>query len=802
MSWITLLYFQKPKMLSRGKRITQLALSHQQVDEDVTSTSSKYNESSNCNQNNILVPTNTSSTEGATIITTNNDIGKSSADLQIASAKCSAINDNLSVDKGLSSLSSDQNFPVLTAVEVVPYHIVYDDNVEVTFEDCLKNPAEELAGDELVLLESAITETAVSTESAPPLVNDDENDKLNTSATSHIIEEAVDDPDLQLTGSEFDLDSDLIPSSDDGDEEAKKSIDNRKRGRKADKEEWSRQKTKARRMTGQDYIGYTRNKEGEISHNKERDARKMGPSCNSVKCLKYKNRFCNSISEEQRKVIFKKFWEEMSWDQKKIYVTGLMEVKPTGRKYVENSRRNITYNYFLKIGNERKQVCKAMFLSTMGLREWMVTNWCQKTVSGILPAAEVQNSIRKLNQEDSDRKIKTEQQDQYLKKFLEDLPKMPSHYCRKDSNKQYLEFNFESKANLYKLYKEKCIAEQKSPLSSWYFSETFEKLNLAIFIPKKDQCNTCVAFKAGNVEDVPYNRHISLKDLARKHKDADTIKSKENSCHVFVMDVQAVKMCPVNNANKFYFKTRLKVHNFTIYSLKNHECCNYWWSEIEGNLCSSVFATIVIDHLHKYCQDELPIIIWSDGCSYQNRNTVLSNALLQYAVQQKKTITQKYLEPGHTQMQCDAVHSLIERKLKNKEIVMPYDYVRLTREARQKPSPLLAHDMTHDKFRNYDDNNLMRYKSIRPGRSKNDPTVNDLREIHYFPNGKIGYKTHFDEEITELPQRTKEVAPHVEPSQLFRSQLKITKQKYDHLQEIKTTLPPEYHGFYDSLEYE
>lgn len=125
------------------------------------------------------------------------------------------------------------------------------------------------------------------------------------------------------------------------------------------------------------------------------------------------------------------------------------------------------------------------------------------------------------------------------------------------------------------------------------------------------------------------------------------------------MDVQAVKMCPVNNANKFYFKTRLKVHYFTIYNLKNHECCNYWWSEAEGRLCSSVFATIIIKHLREYYRDDLPII-WSDGCSYQNRNSILSNALLQYAVQQKKGVTQKYLEPGHTQMQCDAVHSLIE----------------------------------------------------------------------------------------------------------------------------------------------
>lgn len=64
------------------------------------------------------------------------------------------------------------------------------------------------------------------------------------------------------------------------------------------------------------------------------------------------------------------------------------------------------------------------------------------------------------------------------------------------------------------------------------------------------------------------------------------------------MEVQAVKMCPVNNANKFYFKTKLKVHNFTIYNISNHECANYWWNETEGHLSASLFATKIIDHLN------------------------------------------------------------------------------------------------------------------------------------------------------------------------------------------------------------
>lgn len=613
------------------------------------------------------------------------------------------------------------------------------------------------------------------------------------------IEEAH-DPEFRLTENSLESDSDSSPLV--NDENDKNVTNTKKRRRKSEKNEWPREKTKNRRMIGLEYLGYTRDRQGKISQNKERNARKLRPTCASVKCAKYKNRFCNTITENERKLIFTKFWEELSWDQKKLYVSGLIEIKPTGRKYVQDSKRGTTYDYYLRVGNEKKQVCKKMFLSTLGLNEWMVANWCSKAENGMIPSTSVSNASKKSLRPQSARSRKVQEQSEHLNTFFENLPKMPSHYCRRDSKKLYLEYNFESKANLYRMYKEKCLTDQKIPLSSAYFSETFEKLNLAIFSPKKDQCNICMTFKAGNIEETEYKRHVELKDLARKVKDTDKHKSNEGLCHSFVMDVEAVKMCPVNNANKFYFKTRLKVHNFTIYNISNHECSNYWWNETEGDLSSSVFATIIIDHLTECCRDNLPIILWSDGCGYQNRNSILSNALLQYAVDHKKNVTQKYLEPGHTQMECDSVHSLIERKLKNKEIMLPCDYVRITREARQKPFPLVSKYMTHIDFRNYDDKELIRYKSIRPGRSVNDPTVSNLREIHYFPNGRIKYKIHFDDVLQDLPQRSREIHQNKEASKLFQTRLKIKRKKFNDLQDIKTTLDKDIHSFYDDLPYE
>ena len=70
--------------------------------------------------------------------------------------------------------------------------------------------------------------------------------------------------------------------------------------------------------------------------------------------------------------------------------------------------------------------------------------------------------------------------------------------------------------------------------------------------------------------------------------------------------------------------------------------------------------------LYKYV-NSLPVNVhhiafFSDNCMGQNRNKYVASALL-YTVSTSthiKVIDQKFLEAGHTQMECDSVHSSIE----------------------------------------------------------------------------------------------------------------------------------------------
>ena len=109
------------------------------------------------------------------------------------------------------------------------------------------------------------------------------------------------------------------------------------------------------------------------------------------------------------------------------------------------------------------------------------------------------------------------------------------------------------------------------------------------------------------------------------------------------------------------------------------------------------------------------IIIFSDGCGYQNRNATMTNTLLEFAVTSGITIEQKYLERGHTQMEVDSVHSTIEQKVKNGNINHPQSYVDAMKECRCN-DPYTVEYLDHTFFKDF--SAIKYFNSICPGKKK------------------------------------------------------------------------------------
>lgn len=447
---------------------------------------------------------------------------------------------------------------------------------------------------------------------------------------------------------------------------------------------------------------------------------------------------------------------------------------------------------------EKIRVCKKMFLSTLGIGERTVIEW--KNFSS-------KSENLEINQDTPDKNMigtkGLSNRTNLLKEFLRDLPKIESHYCRAQSSKLYLEPNWDSKSALYRFYRLWSNSLNAEPLSQKVFDTVFADMNLSIFKPKKDECDQCVAFRNKNMCKEDYALHEIRKNEAREALKQDT----ESSNKVYCMDMQAVLMSPKSNVSALYFKMKLMVHNFTIYDIKTNNGYCFIWHEGAGGVTSNEYTSIIsyflIDNVLKDIDEGQKIIFYSDGCTSQNRNCNLSSALLNIAKQHNVVIEQKYLEKGHTQMPADSMHSLIERKLKNTTINVPADYISVCLNARRNPRPYYVKYLGFDFFKDFEKNKLL--NSIRPGYKVGDPVVTDLRCIKYNPDGRLQYKLKHTDEFTDLQQRRPSKVTSslqfMELPQLHKNPPSIKKEKWEHLQSVKQSIPKDFHSFYDELSY-
>uniref|UniRef100_A0A6P7GY85 Uncharacterized protein LOC114347948 n=1 Tax=Diabrotica virgifera virgifera TaxID=50390 RepID=A0A6P7GY85_DIAVI len=315
----------------------------------------------------------------------------------------------------------------------------------------------------------------------------------------------VDDPDYVLENNENSDDE----TKDGRTTENENSVDpiTKKRKGVCNRNEWKRNKMQALREKGKSYIGRVRRKnkkDGEV----EKKERKMGPRCKSSSCKTCKKRFCPEISDETRKEIFIHFWSVLNWDQRRACVASLVDcVPPKQKRRIESGdRRGATFHYFLKVGTERKEVCREMFCNTFALGVWSVKSWSKNVVHGMNQKLPCNNPSRQVHIGNNGTKR------DFAVSFVNSLPKTPSHYCRKDTGKLYLENTFHSEMELYRLYKGKCDNSGNEPLSRFTFNKILCEVNVALFQPRKDQCDKCCQHKVGNLSEELYAKHVEAKE--------------------------------------------------------------------------------------------------------------------------------------------------------------------------------------------------------------------------------------------------------------------------------------------------
>ncbi|KAJ8317735.1 hypothetical protein KUTeg_005639 [Tegillarca granosa] len=143
------------------------------------------------------------------------------------------------------------------------------------------------------------------------------------------------------------------------------------------------------RMRGEKYLGVKKDASGKTRYCSQRSERILCEIGCGNNCRKgIGGRKCISFDEETRLNIFNSFWKDMTWKEKKVYTLSLINKKEL-RNGNQMGRKKFSYQYFLKKGGERIQVCKKLFLSTLGLKEDMVYGWMSSENTNI------ENSIPK-----------------------------------------------------------------------------------------------------------------------------------------------------------------------------------------------------------------------------------------------------------------------------------------------------------------------------------------------------------------------------------------------------------------------
>lgn len=466
------------------------------------------------------------------------------------------------------------------------------------------------------------------------------------------------------------------------------------RKRKRVQDEWQKNKAKRLRNTGQSYESIRKIKKNDGSTERlkvKREERKMSAPCGEKCRLKCSTK----ISQDHRQKIFDEYWQLGDLMKQRGFISSrMLDIKPKYRYQKAESRRRLNSSFFFDSNGQNIRICKHFFMSTLGINSRIIRTVIEKQNSMTKGILKQEMRGKHTNHNAVSKDIKED-----IRAHINSIPRIPSHYCRAQTKKEYIEGG-KSVADLYRDYKDLC-QENNKPYANYlmYYTIFNQEFNIAFYSPKKDECELCLAYKNASQEEKnqmqnKYDTHLKEKELSRSEKQADKASDKV----VTVYDLQAVLPCPIGNAPRLYYVSKLNVLNLTMFELQANQAYCYLWHEAEAKRGADEIGSCVWYYLRNLQENVsnsadkskvLDVIFYTDNCAGQNKNRFIIS-LYMYAVSTLKSvqsITHKFLITGHTQNEGDHVHSVIEKAVvksrKSGPICVPEQYATIIRQAKK-----------------------------------------------------------------------------------------------------------------------
>lgn len=224
-------------------------------------------------------------------------------------------------------------------------------------------------------------------------------------------------------------------------------------------------------------------------------------------------------------------------------------------------------------------------------------------------------------------------------------------------------------------------------------------MGIAFKKPKVDTCSKCDMYKlqlhAAKTNDEKnkvlqiQTNHINNADFAYKAKENDKNLAKlDSKTKLYTFDLEKCLPTPLLNSNIAFYKRQLWTYNLTVHDCVSNQPFCYMWHEGEAKRGGNEVASCLLQHLQMEPSSTERIVLYSDCCSGQNKNSFVSMMFMVFLQSETnvKTIDHKFLLPGHTHMECDVDHSVIERKKKKSlvQIHHPREWYQFVRTAGNK----------------------------------------------------------------------------------------------------------------------
>jgi len=392
-----------------------------------------------------------------------------------------------------------------------------------------------------------------------------------------------------------------------------------------------------------------------------------------------------------RQTINEQHWCMTDDEKRQFYLTTTKRSKKARTRRADDcNRKKMSYEYYFYHPDEgRVRVCKEFYFKTLHIDSKRVIN-AHKTknlVTGT-PRPYVRGKHTK----------KRSSQRDHIRRHIESIPTVDSHYCRKDSNKTYLDGRMNLQI-LYEKYVDECTQNGEVPAKIHLYREVFNhEYNIAFIKPKKDRCDMCESAKVGidlsAEQQTKFAAHMRGKTETHTERAKDR-NSDHNQCTV-CFDMQNVFALPLANVSNFFYKRKLNVYHLTAHCSLSKQSYGALWPETMSGRSGNDIASALVCLLERLVNDHPDqleeVVLWSDSCVPQNRNKIMTSAIMLFLQSHPsiKVITQKFCEPGHSDIQeVDNVHSQLEKALQTSEVYSPLGLVRiLCKVPRKKPLKL------------------------------------------------------------------------------------------------------------------